>query len=249
MADTDNMVVGEPDLDMEFEGVDTSATPQTAEKPEPAPIDQEPGEEAPRTQPQKVDLTALPEFRKWQAEQDRRYEELRRQTEERERYWQAQQVEAAQARAASLLGKLDEVDSVEERQRMIEEIAAARFQAYSQQQRQWDAYVQQQAKDAGLPPERYLGKNYANREQFDAELMRDAYADLKKRIKEAEAVAAPETIQKQAVRLAHEAGYTAVDAKTPAAVPDSDAFTRDLAALQAGKLNPESFAKKWKGNE
>lgn len=247
MADTDTVVVGGPDLDVEFEGVDMSATPQTAETPEQPPIDQATEPSAPRTQPQRVvDLTSFPEFRKYQAEQDRKYQELRKQMDERERISQAQQAETAQARANQLLSKIDEFDTVEERQRAIEEIAAARFQAYSQQQRQWDAYVQSKANDEGLDPSRYLGKQYATREQFEAELNADALKALRKQLEEAKNGTAPEALQKQVVKLAHEAGYTAVDAKTPAAVPDADAFARDLAALQVGRMPPDKFAEKWK---
>lgn len=248
------------DLDLEFEGVSLDETPQTAE-PAAEPIDQagaQRGETQPQPQPQapaRVDLTTLPEFREVQSKYDRRYDDLNRRFSDLVQRYQVLASQAQSQVEQQQLAGLDEADSLEARQKIIDDMVNARTKRdverqlweRTEQERTWRAYVDEQAKKQGQDPNAFLDKPYQSREEFELDLGQAVLEDLRKKVKQLESGAAPEAVQKKVELAAHEAGYNAIDTGTPKMVAEPDSWDRDCAALQSGRMDPKKFAEKWRG--
>ncbi len=244
------------DLSLAFEGVSLDETPQTPE-PTPEPIDQagaQRGETQPQPQtqaPARVDLDTLPEFREWRSKLDKRYSNLQRQHDDLMRRYQENATQSQTQMENQLMTGLDEADSIEARQKIIDQIANARAERLSwqrtEQERTWRTYVAEQATKEELDPNAFLDKSYQSREEFELDLRGTVLENLRKKVKTLESGAAPEAVQKKVEQAAHEAGYNAIDAATPKTVADPDSWDRDLEALQAGRMDSKKFAEKWRG--
>jgi hypothetical protein len=158
-----------------------------------------------------------------------------------------------------------EADDPEERQRAVDEIlqisgqlAQYGGQQYIEQLQKWEAWKANEIKSRGLDPaEPRFARQYSSGQQGLAEFMADLTTaeneKLKKELSQAKKASDPATIaalvRKEMAKVAAEAGYDTVDLAEPEqpAANQNDAWERDAALLQAGRMSPATYLKKWGG--
>jgi hypothetical protein len=221
------------------------------------PIDraQPTGERQPPPKPAKVDLTQLPEFRTYQAEADRRYEEERKRRLELERMYEEAQQRQNQAHIEQLTQAASEAVDPQEQRQYIEQITALRSQEHMRQMRQWEEYKTAQIKERGLEPtdprfQRQYSSGQVGLYEFQKDLAEAEAAKLRAENSKAKTAADPaniaQLVKQEVARLARAQGLDTVDVGTPQGdVDDAAAFERDVQLAQAGRISADAFTKRW----
>jgi hypothetical protein len=207
------------------------------------------------SQPAKVNLDGLEDFRKYKSARDKQAEEYRQQlaryAQETATLRQAQE----QAALQNLKVQLDSTDDDTQRQNYIKQMAAIEARGMYEQERLWGQHVAERVQAEGLDladfnPLKYRGNEGAL--VFERDLALKTKAKLQDEIKATREAASPDTIAKLVqAELAKALRAKGVDASTDASAPgatvDTDAaWQRDLALHQTGRMSNEEFLKRWR---
>jgi hypothetical protein len=204
-----------------------------------------------------ADLTQSEAFRAYQAAADRRLEEARQKAARLETQMQERAEVERRERLEVLEQAMDdeELDPDERRAARNDYIAIA-TQEYTAQLRQWEDYKRGEIIARGLDPnEPQFNRDYtpgqAGLFEFQADLTAAENAKLRKELDAAKkSVVDPSTlaelVRKEVARLAQAQGLDTVDLGEPAgAAATDDAWERDLAAFQAGRMSPAEYTRRW----
>lgn len=238
---------------------------QIAVPEEDAPIAEEPTEEptsrrsraAERGQRQPkpaVNLSDLPEFRAYQSQKDKEIAEERRAREELQAQVEQQRQQATAAQMQAIERAIDDsVDPDEQRRlrRQLADMEAA--ESYGAWQR-WDTHVRRRVSEEGLEqaefdPRAYQGNTGAM--QFERDLAAKKAQVLQAQLASAKAAADPatiaKTIEREVAKALRSAGLDVVDTATPASpsVNTGNAWVRDLALFQSGRMPAQEFKRRW----
>lgn len=218
-----------------------------------------------------TDWTESEEYRKFQSERDQlqakaeQLESERQRRVELERAQQERFERESQSRVEFLREVIAEADDPGERQQAIDELLALNQQLvqyggqqYAEQLRRWEAWKSNEIKTRGLDTsDPRFNRQYSPGQQglaeFQADLVAAENETLKKRLAEARKAADPASIaalvRKEVARLAAEQGLDTVDLSEPdRATGDSmDAWERDTALFNAGRMPAATYLKKWGG--
>jgi hypothetical protein len=202
-----------------------------------------------------------PDFRKWKSLWDRQDEELRRQlADEQRRRAELEAVaeqsrqQQAQAQLAQLERLLDETEDPAEQRRIYSQMANLRAADEVAAWQRWIAHVAQQAMANGLDPKQFDPMSYqgpAGAMQFERDLAAAKAKKLEQEVEAARKAASPESIdevvRRKLAQAMQQQGLNTVDLAQPKTAPvnTTDAWQRDAAALQAGRLDPATFIKRW----
>lgn len=204
----------------------------------------------------KPDLTASEDFRKWQAEADRKFEEERQARLRAEQRAQEIQRLQEQNRVRHLQQQMEDAIDPNERQRYVEEIAAIRGKAYFDQWREWEDYTHKRIAEEGLDPtDARFRREYKSAEEFEADVLRAARDKLKKEAEAAKQAVSPEAIAKlvraEMAKAAQQSGLNYTDTDTPktGATGSLAEWQRDTAAVQAGQMSRQAYLKRWEGKD
>ena len=204
----------------------------------------------------KTDLTTIPEFRKYQADMDRKLaaeQRARREVEERAAEIQRRaDDERATLLKASLANDNLEAD---QRQQIAEEFAALRGASYFNQMRRWEQYKVDTIRAEGLDPsDQRLNKKYEGElgaAQFKADLAQAALEQQRLENKRLSALSDPAAVSKivqaELAKLAQANGLNIADVGGQGAGigGSEDDMQRDINRLQMGQMDRRAFAKKW----
>ncbi len=225
---------------------DTPSVPDEAaeETPEDAAPEEE-SEHAADHKESKIDLTALPEFRRYQAERDRELAELRERLARTEQTQQAVNLQQIAAEIEQIYLAAEDAEDPNERRRLLKE--AGKREGYLQymQWKQWDDHKTRVVREHGLDPaDPRFQKQYRSAEEFERDVLQ---AELEKYRKELAALKGESPAQRrQQARAAMAGKHPVVDTGEPEDSVDRDeAFARDVALLQSGRLKPQKFVAKW----
>jgi hypothetical protein len=207
---------------------------------------------------QKVDLTALPEFREYQAAIDRKVEQERKEHQEllerferMEKERQDEQARAAAARLQQLNAELSNIDDPDERSRRIEEMAELRAQDRFSQKERWLNYVREQERQLGLPAGSFDAGKYQGVQgaiQFERDRAEAAVKVAKRETEEARKQAADpeaiaELIRKQVAAALAKQGLDTVDIE-PAATAAPDNLMDAMTAFNQGRITWKEYQRR-----
>lgn len=193
----------------------------------------------------KLDLTTLPEFRRYQAERDRELAELRERLARTEQTQQAVNLQQIAAEIEQIYQAAEDAEDPNERRRLLKE--AGKREGYLQymQWKQWEDYKARVIREHGLDPtDSRFQKQYRSAEEFERDVLQ---AELEKYRKELASLKGESSAQRQQQARAAMAGkHPVVDTGEPEDNVDRDeALARDIALLQSGRLKPQKFVAKW----
>ena len=214
------------------------------------------GKQQPTEEKQPVDLTQFEEYRQVQAEYDRKLQAERDRAAKLERELQ----EKAQKEAFDRLQYLESImddDTLEkpERQAARNEYNLLNARTYAEQWQRWDNFKRQSILDAGLDPndarfQRNYSPGQAGLAEFQADLAAAENVRLKTELTEAKKKAVtPDTlaelVRQELAKLTKQTGLDTVDMGEPDAVSDDDAWERDAAAFNSGRMTAAEYTRKW----
>ena len=217
-----------------------------------------------------VDLTQSEQFRKYQAEADRKYSELQKQYEaERRKAAEIEQAMFAERTAkhdsdlATLRQRIADADDPDERQQYLDRLieigsqkSIVAMQQYNEQVRQWEDYKRTEVEKAGFDPrdprfQRVYSPGAAGLAEFKADVAEAKAAKYEKELTSAKQAASPETIsalvRAELAKALAQRGEDAIDLGGPARAGDDsqDAWQRDTDAFNAGRMSAATYTRKW----
>jgi len=249
-------------LDSEAD-VDTSepgeVTPEAAPPAAPiTPVAPEPRDQRPAAKSARANLQESEDFRKFQAERDKREAQLKRDLEALKQRaeaaeWQARQIAEQQQKAQydALESRMDDALEPAERAAIVKQMAAIEAQTWIKRNQEWENYKRKRIQDEGFEPsDARFARQYTDASQLEADLAVAGKERLKSELAEARQATSPAAIEKlvaQAVARALAAkGYDDIDLGSPTGAAGSEeAYQADLKRLQAGAMSPQKFYKKW----
>lgn len=204
-----------------------------------------------------ADLTQSEAFRAYQAAADRRLEEARQKAARLEQQMQERAEVERRERLEVLEQAMDDENlEPDERRAARQDYIAIATQEYTAQLRQWEEYKRAEIMARGLDPnEAQFNREYtpgqAGLFEFQADLTAAENAKLRRELDAAKKSAVDpntlaELVRKEVARLAAAQGLDTVDLGEPAGATDSnDAWERDLAAFQSGRMSPAEYTRRW----
>jgi hypothetical protein len=204
-----------------------------------------------------ADLTQSEAFRTYQAQQQAALDQERQRAARLETQMQ-ERAEVERRERLEVLEQAmddDELDPDERRAARNDYIALS-TQAYHQQLRQWEDWKRGEIVARGLDPnEPQFNREYtpgqAGLFEFQADLTAAENARLRKELDAAKKSAVDpstlaELVRKEVARMAKAQGLDMVDLGEPAGASETDdAWERDLAAFQAGRMSPAAYTRRW----
>ena len=206
--------------------------------------------------PQPVDLTQFEEFRQYQADRDRQLEAERKKAVDLQRQMEERQQKEAFDRMQYLESVMDDdARDLDERKSARQEYLLLNAQTYTAQWQRWETYKRTAITEAGLDPndarfQRQYSPGQAGLAEFQADLTSAENAKLKAELTEAKKKAVtPETladlVRQELAKLTKQTGLDAVDMGEPDAASDDDAWERDAAAFNSGRMSAAEYSRKW----
>lgn len=219
-----------------------------------------------------VDLTQSDEFRKWQAERDRREAEYQKQLEvERRRAAELEQAMFAERAKkhdddiSVLKRRIADADDPDERQQYTEQLiqlnqqrAVVEMQRYQQQVAAWEDFKRREITTAGFDPtDPRFNKVYSpgttGLAEFKADIAEARASKYEQELTKAKQAASPESIaslvKAQVAQLLAKQGIDTVDLGGPQRSSDDseDAWERDRDAFNNGRMSSAAYLRKWGG--
>jgi len=234
---------------VEMDDEDTDPAPLAAETGD-APLvpDAEDAEEPEAEAPTGADLTQLPEFRRYQADRDREIADLQTRVERAEATRQQADLSQIQAEIEQLYTAAEDAEDPNERRRLIREAAQRETYIQFQQLQRWETYKRDTLRKEGLDPDdKRFAKPYQTAAEFEKDVLQAAVDKTRKELAALKGETGPDGQRRQQARRQYEQGRDFVDTGEPGGGTNEAALARDIEALNAGRLSPQKFAKKWGG--
>jgi hypothetical protein len=203
--------------------------------------------------PSKVDLTAIPEFREWQAGKDKEVAQAKREAEEARAEKQQFLLQQQALQQTAIEQQLDQTVDPAERSRLNHQLVQIGYA----QERAWGQYFDKQLKDRGLDPAGWDFMKYRSMGQpgavlFERDLTAAENAKLRRELDETKKASSPATIadmvKRELAQALHAQGMNAVEVAAPVGAAGSDDWNEDKDKLQRGEMSPAAFKKKYRGS-